>query len=153
MRIRSADKPLQGYAKAANAIRLEQSERQCLQELTGNSHLWGEQTTRLTSGRDWISEMINKKNINLVSSVFINCIQIFVLYSLKQNWSLQLLLILICIKKKKKKSNNMIEYISGFILLASLFSFIDVLGLMSDLLGVVCIGILVIYLLCIKRYN
>jgi len=47
----------------------------------------------------------------------------------------------------------MIEYISGFILLASLFSFIDVLGLMSDLLGVVCIGILVIYLLCIKRYN
>lgn len=47
----------------------------------------------------------------------------------------------------------MIEYISGFILLASLFSFIDVLGLMSDLLGVVCIGILVIYLLCIKGYN
>ena len=97
--------------------------------------------------------MINKKNINLVSSVFINCMQIFVLYSLKQNWSLQLLLILICICLIKKKSNNMIEYISGFILLASLFSFIDVLGLMSDLLGVVCIGILVIYLLCIKGYN
>ena len=53
----------------------------------------------------------------------------------------------------QKKSNNMIENISGFILLASLFSFIDVLGLMSDLLGVVCIGILVIYLLCTKGYN
>lgn len=107
----------------------------------------------MKSGRDWTSEMINKKNINLVASVFINCMQIFVLYSLKQNWSLQLLLSLICICLIKKKSNNMIENISGFILLASLFSFIDVLGLMSDLLGVVCIGILVIYLLCIKGYN
>lgn len=95
--------------------------------------------------------MINRKNVNLVLSIFINCMQIYILYGSKQEWALQLLLILICICLINKTSNVIIENVSGFILLASLFSFLDVLGLMSNLLGIICTGVLVIYLVYILK--
>jgi len=52
------NKPLQGYAKAANAIRLEHSESPRLETRASNSLLALEQTTRLTGGYDYKSDYI-----------------------------------------------------------------------------------------------
>ena len=95
--------------------------------------------------------MTNRKNVNLVVSISINCMQIFILLGSKQKWALQLLLILICIYLINKMSNVIIENVSGFILLSSLFSFLDVLGVMSNLLGIICTGILLVYFVHIIR--
>lgn len=92
-----------------------------------------------------------KKDITLAISILINCIQILILYRSEQGWILQFLLVLICARLIKVELNDVAYIVSFFILLASFFSLMDVVGLMNNIIGIFCVIILVLYLICMLK--
>lgn len=64
---------------------------------------------------------------------------------------MQFLLVLICARLIKVELNDVAYIVSFFILLASFFSLMDVVGLMNNIIGIFCVIILVLYLICMLK--